>query len=365
MKIKIFGFIYLNRNQFVTVEIILFSFFFLLTVFFFSWSVPEYVTDPMILFHARYLKYVTLILSFFTVIETQYYLNKFINKQLEINEEQRKKIALQNDEIFQSIRYAKHIQESILPPIKKLPDNLKYFIFYKPRDIVSGDFYWFTQKHNHTFIVAADCTGHGVPGAFMSILGISVFNEIFNENHSDLHTDEILNILREKVIASLKQENNDLISEAGMDLSLIKIDAEKKNLEFSGAKNPIFIIRQKQKSEESDIPESKKTFTENYVLYHLVPDNMPIGKFPRKLNFRKQEIKLFKEDTIYMFSDGFVDQMGGNLGKKLMNNRFKALLLQVYKLPLEQQKTVIDKFLNKWKGNFKQTDDILIMGIKV
>ena len=365
MKLKIFGFIYLSRNQFVIIEIILFSFFFLLTIFFFSWSVPEYVDDPMVLFHAKYLKYVTLALSFFVVVETQYYLNKFISKQLEINEKQRQQIEYQNGEIMKSIRYAGRIQEAILPDNNKLPENLDHFIFYKPKDIVSGDFYWFAEHYGKTVIVAGDCTGHGVPGAFMSVLGISSLNDIINETENELNSGEILNILRDKVITSLKQGVEDSVSVSGIDLALIIIDFKTNEIQFSGAKNPIFLIRDKKQFSNFENSDYSVTDSETHVLFHFKPDKMHIGMYPIFQPFKMQTFKAKKGDTIYLFSDGFVDQMGGNLGKKLMNKRFKNMLLNIQNKNMTEQKEIVELYFNKWKGNLEQTDDVILFGIKI
>jgi len=362
---KILGFIPITKNQFIIYETILFSFFFLLTIFFFSYDFPEYVDDPLILYHAKYLKYVTLILSFLIVIEAQYYLNVFIGKQLKINEEQKKKIEFQNDEIKQSIRYAGRIQESILPSEDKLPKDLNYFILYKPKDIVSGDYYWFAEKCNKLIIVAADCTGHGVPGAFMSVLGISSFNEIINETEECLKSDEILNRLRDRIIASLKQKEDDLISEAGMDLALIIYDKEKQKIQFSGAKNPLFIIRKDTKEKIGTSETNQKTVLGTYVLNHIQPDKMPISKYPRMKPFSLQNIDLQKDDALYIFSDGFADQLGGENGKKLLMKRFKAILLKVQGKSMQDQEKILNDFLNKWKNNNEQTDDIIVFGIKV
>jgi len=362
---KIWGFFPINRNQFVIIEIILFSFFFLLTVFFFSWSVPEYVDDPLILFHSKYLKYVTLALSFLIVVETQYYLNKFISKQLEINKLQRQKIELQNDEIMQSIRYASRIQEAILPGKNKIHEQLEHFIFYKPKDIVSGDFYWFAEHYGKTVVVAGDCTGHGVPGAFMSILGISSLNDIINETEKELNSGEILDILRDKVIRSLKQDVEDSISVSGIDLALIIIDIKNGKIQFSGAKNPLFLLREKTKKTDFDDADYSITEFDNHILYRFIPDKMHIGLYPIFHPFKTQIINIEKDDTIYLFSDGFVDQMGGELGKKLKNKRFKNMLFSIQNKTMPEQKNIIERFFSKWKGSFEQTDDVILFGIKI
>jgi len=365
MKLKIWRLFSVTRNQFIIIEIILFSFFFLLTIFFFSWTVPAYVNDPVILFHAKYLKYITLVLSFLIVVEAQYYLNKFIAKQLEINELQRKKIELQNEEIMQSIRYARHIQEAILPDNNKLPELLEHFIFYKPKDIVSGDFYWFAEHYGKTVIVVGDCTGHGVPGAFMSVLGISSLNDIINETDTELDSGEILNILRDKVITSLKQDAEESISVSGIDLAIIILDLKKMEIQYSGAKNPMYLIRNKKNISIFENSDYSITELKNHILFHFKPDKMHIGLHPIFQPFKTQTIKFKKDDTIYLFSDGFVDQMGGALGKKLMNKRFKNMLLNIQNKNMSEQKEIVEKYFNKWKGNIVQTDDVILFGVKV
>jgi len=363
---KVLGFIPITKNQFIIFETILFSLFFLMTIFLFAYDFPAYVDDPMILFHAKYLKYVTLILSFLTVVEAQFYLNKFIGKQLKVIEEQKEKIEHQNHEITQSIKYASRIQEALLPSTDRLPAEIDYFIFYKPKDIVSGDYYWFTEKNNKHIIVAADCTGHGVPGAFMSVLGISSLNEIIAEVGDDPSAAEILNLLRDRVTASLKKKEGDIVSEAGMDLSLIIIDKENKKLQFAGANNPLFLIRNNDhKLTIEDNEKLEKTVYADYNLYHVKPDKMPIGIYPISKPFYNIEIDYFPNDTLYLFSDGFSDQMGGQHGKKLLNKRFKAGLLKMQNRSMTEQKEILEQFLNKWKNGFPQTDDIIILGIRL
>ncbi len=364
MNIKIFGFIEITKNQFIIIETILFSFFFLLTIFFFSYSFPEYVDSPLVAFHSKYLKYVTLILSFLVVVETQYYLNKLISKQLEVNDLQKSQILKQKEEITQSIYYAGHIQNALLSAKDKIPDYLDYFIFYKPKDIVSGDYYWFVERCDKLIVVVADCTGHGVPGAFMSVLGISSLNEIINESSGCLNSNDILDRLRNRIIDSLEHKKEDLISEAGMDLSIIIYDKRNNEVQFSGAKNPLFILRNKSEG-DINIANVKKTELGEFILYHVKPDAMPIGKYPMMKSFSKEIIKLKKNDTLYMFSDGFADQFGGKLGKRLMIRRFRELLLRIQEKNMQEQKIILEAYLNKWKNTYEQTDDIIVMGIKI
>jgi len=363
MYLKVWGFIPITKNQFIIFETILFIVFFLMTVFLFSYDFPEYIDDPLILFHAKYLKYVTLILSFLIVIETQYYLNKFIGKQLNVIQAQKEKIELQKEEITQSIKYASRIQDAVLPPLNKLPQNLDYFIFYKPKDIVSGDFYWFTEKDEKLCIVAGDCTGHGVPGAFMSILGISSLNEIINEVGKNLSTSDILNALKDRIIGSLQKNEGDVVSEAGMDLAIIIIDKMAQTIEYSGANNPLFIIR---KNNTSEPPENSEiTKFEDYELFHIKADKMPIGIYPISKSFSNTLFNFIKGDTIYLFSDGLPDQLGGDYNKKLLIKRFKQGLLKMQGKSLPEQKDILENFLIKWKMNQEQTDDILVIGIRL
>jgi serine phosphatase RsbU (regulator of sigma subunit) len=363
MYLKVWGLFPITKNQLIIFETILFIFFFSSTVFLFSYDFPEYIDDPLILFHARYLKYVTLVLSFLIVIETQYYLNKFIGKQLSVIQFQKEKIEFQNEEIKQSIKYASRIQDAVLPPLTKLPAWLEYFIFYKPKDIVSGDFYWYAEKNNKLYLLAGDCTGHGVPGAFMSILGISSLNEIINETNQELRSSEILNKLKDRIINSLQKSEGDIVSEAGMDLALILIDKNSHSVSFSGANNPMFIIRQKQELiNNSDI---EITDYKNLELLHFKPDKMPIGSYPVYKPFSETKYNYKKGDTLYLFSDGLPDQPGGEFGKKLLLKRFKLGLLKMYEKPMPKQKEILDDFLIKWKNKNDQIDDILVIGIRL
>ncbi len=363
MFLKVWGFIPITKNHFIIFETIFFSLFFLMTVFLFSYDFPEYVDDPLILFHERYLKYVTLILSFLVVIETQFYLNKFIGKQLNVIQKQKEKIELQNEDIKQSIKYASRIQDAVLPSLAKMPENIDYFIFFKPKDIVSGDFYWFHEKEDKLYIAAGDCTGHGVPGALMSILGISSLNEIINETKQNLNTSEILNILRERIIGSLQKSEGDVVSESGMDISMVKIDKSNQTIEFSGANNPLFIIRKDNPYEPNEQIEITKF--ENYELIHIKGDKMPIGIYPINKPFSNFQFKYLKNDSVYLFSDGLPDQLGGEHQKKLLLKRFKFGLLKMQEKKPAEQKEILENFLLKWKMELDQTDDILVIGIRL
>lgn len=259
---------------------------------------------------------------------------------------QRDQIFQQKQEITDSIHYASRIQNALLPPEKLLGKLSDHFILYKPRDIVSGDYYWMTQKDGKTVILAADCTGHGVPGAFMSMLGISFMNEIVNK--SDMtQPNEILNKLRDNVVNSLHQTGEEGEAQDGMDLALCVINNDKSKLQYSGAYNPLFLIRDEK-------------------LIEYKPDKMPIGIYKEKQDsFTNHEIDIREGDALYLFSDGYVDQFGGPGAKKFMAKRFKELLLSIYKKPMTEQKNILDTTLEEWKGGIDQIDDILVMGIRI
>ncbi len=263
---------------------------------------------------------------------------------------QQRDIALkQKQEITDSIQYAQRIQEAVLPDRKMFVNDISdYFILFKPKDIVSGDFYWMTKVESKLVVVAADCTGHGVPGAFMSMLGVTFLNEIVNKDRV-LQANEILNRLRNKVIDSLHQKDRE--TKDGMDVALAVIDPEKQELQFAGAYNPMYMI-----SSEED----------SAIIKKIPADRMPIGiHLKMDKEFTNHIINYKRGDIIYMFSDGYMDQFGGENGRKLKSKRFQELLLTVHEKPMIQQKTVLEDFLDKWKGDREQLDDIIIIGIKL
>jgi len=271
------------------------------------------------------------------------------NKQIE---EQRDIATNQKKKITDSIHYAKRIQSAVLPPISAFEKVLpEYFIFYRPRDIVSGDFYWLTEKEGIVIVAAVDCTGHGVPGAFMSMLGVAYLNDIvnkttFNRHIRSLHANEILNQLRENVINSLHQTGKTSETKDGMDISLCIIDFEHKTLQFSGAHNPVYLIRQGK-------------------FMQLEADKMPIGIYKTAdVSFTNHEISLEKDDLLYIFTDGYYDQFGGPRNTKMFSSNFRKLLLDIHKHPMTVQLQLIEKYYDTWKGNNEQVDDVLVIGFK-
>ncbi|MBN2891063.1 MAG: PAS domain S-box protein [Bacteroidales bacterium] len=255
------------------------------------------------------------------------------------------KIEIQRKDILASIKYAKNIQEAVFPPLSFVSEIIHdYFILFRPRDIISGDFYWSTIKDNILIVAIADCTGHGVPGALMSMLGISLLNEIVNGNNVT-EPNEILNLLRSQVIKALRQdENKD--SRDGMDISIISFNIDNNILEYSGAHNPLVFIR-----------------NDEFIV--LKGDKMPISaQYNTSKPFSLQTSKVEKGDIFYMFSDGYSDQLNQEY-RKLMRKSFYNLLLNIHKLPFEEQKTILDTNLNEWKKENSQTDDILVMGFSL
>ncbi len=251
----------------------------------------------------------------------------------------------QKKELKESLEYAKNIQKAILPPAANL-DQLfsENFILFLPRDIVSGDFYWFRKIDEFTVFTVADCTGHGVPGAFMSILGITFLNEITN-HYPLLPPNRILNALRERIMKTLNQTGKDREQKDGMDLSLCIYDEQKRVLQFAGANNPLYLLR------ESNIQQIKG-------------DKMPIGvSGVIEESFTKHEIQMKKGDRIYLFTDGYADQFGGEQDQKFKIKRFRELLIATEELELKQQKDLLKKTIIDWKGKKDQIDDILVMGI--
>lgn len=275
--------------------------------------------------------------------------NKALEQKNEEISSQRDHIFQQNKEITSSIEYACRIQTALLPP-QELIDKLipESFILFKPRDIVSGDYYWLSQKGNKIISVTADCTGHGVPGAFMSMLGISFLNEIINiTDEKNIKSNLVLDEMRALIISSLRQKGTIGESRDGMDMTLCIIDKEKMELDYAGAYNPLYIIR------NNEILETKA-------------DKMPIGIHVKKTaNFTSNIIKLQKEDVLYTFSDGYVDQFGGKDNSKFRKKNFKELLLKIHKESMIKQKEILDQTLIEWMEGYEQIDDILVSGIKI
>ena len=287
-------------------------------------------------------------------IKTQ---NEMLFDKNEKIKQQKNEIEIQRDiaykskkEITDSIIYAKRIQIAIMPRKEYLQSILpEFFILFKPRDIVSGDYYWVNKVDNKLFILTADSTGHGVPGAFMSMLGISLMNEIFVHNKIN-EPGEVLDILRDRLKESLHQRGKDDDTKDGYDLSLYLINNETFELQFSGAFNSIYVLKAKNKE-----------------LLQLKADRQPIAVYVRETKFTTHKIQLEKGDIIYSFSDGYTDQFGGNSEnpQKYKAKKFRKLLLLMQNKNMEQQKFILNKSFEEWRGEESQLDDVIVIGVKI
>lgn len=259
---------------------------------------------------------------------------------------QKERIQQQNSELNESIRYASRIQQGIMPSQEFFKTLLpKSFIFFKPKDIISGDFYWISFKRGKIIIACADCTGHGIPGAFLSMLGISYLNTIVNEQ-GITRPDAILNFLRANIIKTLWKNAEQEPMYDGMNISLCSYDVKQRILEYSGAYNPFYIVRQKS-------------------LIKIEPDRMPIGVHVYDKPFTIHKIQLEVKDRIYLFTDGYSDQIGGPEDKKIKRTGFKQILLEIQGRAINKQVQKIEQYFEAWKQQNEQTDDITVIGFEV
>lgn len=279
-----------------------------------------------------------------------------IQKNLVVH--QRDKIMTMLTELGESIDYARKIQQALLPSDKKLEDLLgSHFKIFQPRESVGGDFYWVAQHEGLTLLAVGDCTGHGVPGGFMSMLGVSLLNEMITRSECTSPSKMLWN-LREMIIKALSQTGLDDDSQDGMDLALCIYNPQTRVLLYSGANSSVIIVTANQ------IEPNEKVFV-NGNMVELKPDRMPIAYYPRMGEYFEHRISLNKGDLIYLFSDGFVDQFGGPNNKKFGYATFKDLISRTSTFPFEKQRDYIWNAFDKWKGEENQTDDVLVMGIKV
>jgi serine phosphatase RsbU (regulator of sigma subunit) len=272
--------------------------------------------------------------------------NCLIQSQKKEVEHQKELVEEKHKEITDSINYAERIQRSFLATKTILDDNLKdYFVFFRPRDVVSGDFYWASTLNNGNFaLVTADSTGHGVPGAIMSLLNVTSLEKAI-ETNSD--PSAILNETRKIIIERLKKDGSSDGGKDGMDASLIAFDKQKKKLVIAAANNPVWIVRNNESIE-------------------IKPDKMPVGKHDKQdVSFKQHEVDLQKGDVIYTLTDGFPDQFGGEKGKKFMTKNLRALLVANAHLPMEEQKKLLESTFVNWVGSLEQIDDVTMIGIRI
>ena len=260
---------------------------------------------------------------------------------------QKEQIEEQNKHITDSIRYAKRIQNAILPPdnyIKSVMPNS--FILYRPKDIVSGDFYWIKKLDEKVVVAAVDCTGHGVPGAFMSIVGSNQLNHAVNVINARKPSD-ILDALNQGVTNTLREKGDSSVKD-GMDISLCSIDYENNIVQYAGAYNPLYLVR-------------------NNELIQYKANKFPIGQsgVEEFKKYTNNEVEVKKGDTLYIFSDGYADQFGGPRGRKFMYKAFRNLLTEISNEPMDKQREILNKTIDEWRGDLEQVDDIIVIGIKI
>jgi PAS domain S-box-containing protein len=262
-------------------------------------------------------------------------------------EEKNSNLQQKNEDITDSIQYARKIQDAILPNVDAISKNLAdAFVLYLPKDVVSGDFYWYYKNENKVFIAAVDCTGHGVPGALMSVVGNSILKDVIVKRGIE-NPSEILEALDNDVNNLFQKEDSYDVMSDGMDMALSVIDLETNILSFAGAMRPLWLVR------------------DNKVI-DIKGDRFPIGYFYGvEKSFSTVEIQLQKEDQIYMFSDGYADQFGGEKNKKFNRNKMKELMLSINSMTGEEQRKFLDYALRNWRQEIEQTDDVLVIGLRI
>jgi len=273
--------------------------------------------------------------------------NKELKNQRERITQQMNLIEENSRSTFESIQYARRIQSAVLQPLNFLDEwGIENFILYKPAAVVSGDFYWGCRKDNRIIITAADCTGHGVPGAFMSMLGLAFIEDVFDSSPA-LSAGRALDILRDNIINKLRQKGEQSEPKDGIDLSLCIMDRKSGTLDFAGAMNPIYLIR-------------------DGSLTKIEADKMPIGLFlTPSMPFKDKIIDMKRDDVIYLFTDGYTDQFGGPNRKRFMIKQFQELLVSIHSQPMNIQKDILDSTFEEWKGSNDQVDDVLVVGIRI
>jgi serine phosphatase RsbU (regulator of sigma subunit) len=267
-----------------------------------------------------------------------------IEKQRDLAAAQRDQISYQKRHIEDSIMYAKRIQTALIPSLELFSDKLEHFVLYKPLAIVSGDFYWVSTQSNPQVIISSDCTGHGVPGAFMSMLGVTMLNEIVNGKHI-LMPDQIIENLRQGIIKSLKQVAEEDSIKDGMDIAVCLIDFENNTLWFAGANSPLYLVR-------------------NGELIHYRGDKMPVAIHYKMEPFTLHKIDLLKGDAFYVFSDGYADQFGGPNQKKFMSMQLRETLVTMAGMPMLKQGERLNEIFEEWRGAGPQIDDMTMIGVR-
>ncbi|MES2838165.1 MAG: two-component regulator propeller domain-containing protein [Bacteroidota bacterium] len=294
----------------------------------------------------------------YSLVEKRKLLEKVVKERTAEIVLQKELVEVKNKEILDSITYAKRLQEAILPPLKLVQKYLENsFILYKPKDIVAGDFYWFEAKGDLLFFAAADCTGHGVPGAMVSVVCSNALNRTVKE-FGITEPGKILDKVRELVVETFERSESDV--KDGMDISLCVLDLKKNELNWSGANNPLWIFRR-----ETDKQASQNSNLTTHILIEYKPDKQPIGRYSDEKPFTSHKINLEIGDTLFIFTDGYSDQFGGEKGKKYKSTKMKELFLSIQDQEMDEQRKLIDDSFENWRGNLEQIDDVCVIGIRI
>lgn len=308
---------------------------------------------------------IALSLGLMTLVYREYKLKKLANTDLSLQkneiEIQKQIVEKRNRDITDSLNYARRIQHAILKTSLRLEEFFaESFILFIPKDIVSGDFYWVKSKNDKILFAIADCTGHGVPGAFMSIIGTYGLNGFVNESNLT-NPGEILNEMNDLFKKSFCQSEGAEIFD-GMDICLCLYDPATKELNYAGANLPLHILRENSKPQPtSHIVHSNSSHT----LYQLKPNKQPIGYIFEDVNYVTHEVKLMENDILYIFTDGYADQFGGVNKKKFRYQELRHQICSMVNLPLQEQRTTLENTFRNWKGDNIQVDDVSFMGIKI
>lgn len=281
--------------------------------------------------------------------------------------EQKDAIEQINEETMKSIEYARRIQSSTLPEREVLLEHVSdSFVLFRPRDVVSGDFFWYANVEGKSVYAVADSTGHGVPGAFMSVMGISLLKEIVQKEYVT-HPGVILRRMRKEIISTMGQKGVSGEQRDGYDIALITIDHEENKLDYAGAYNSLYLIRDKNLPAPAldELKEQSTMKLGDLVLYEIPADKMPIAHYDRMDKFVNKEFQVYDGDQLYMFTDGYPDQFGGEKGKKFMYKPFKTLLLKNAKESMDIQHQILNDTLTEWMGVNPQIDDICVMGVRI
>jgi serine phosphatase RsbU (regulator of sigma subunit) len=310
----------------------------------FLYSVPE-LTLRIIVYIALFLLLVSIISQSWSLYKTRHLLRE---KQLALEqiEIQKHELEIRDKNLTDSLIYAQRIQEALLPSEDFFRSHFRdSFIFFRPKDIISGDFYWIGEKGDKIFVIAADCTGHGVPGALLSMVGLEIIEKAINEDN--IENPAVILSVMDKVLEKTfsRGKNIGTIIRDGMDVGLCVINRKKKKLEFAGAFFPLYLIR-------------------NNTLAEIKGDKIIIGMNQKGQEYTNNEIDLEDNDILYLFSDGYPDQFGGTENKKFMYRRFRYLLTTIHGFPVNDQKDILDENIKTWMAGNQQLDDMMVLGFK-